>query len=255
MMRILLTNDDGISAKGIQVLCKSLSDIAEISVVAPDGNRSAVGHGITLEHPILLKEVEMECGGVFGYAISGTPADCVKLAIQGSLVPMPDIVISGINQGQNLGTDVLYSGTVSAAIEGAQQGVPAIAVSLTDYEYDDFGYAASFTKKLCLYLAGQGLPKDTLLNVNVPPLPAGEIKGVRVTKLCMMRYINVFETRIDPKGRKYFWQGGEVLEDGCRDPETDIEAIRNKEVSVTPIHFDLTNYRIMNQVKEWRLSP
>lgn len=252
-MRILLTNDDGIMAAGIQTLCSQLCDVADISVVAPDGNRSATGHGITLQQPIMVKEVKLKCCKL-GYAISGTPADCVKLAVQGKLVPTPDILISGINQGQNLGTDVLYSGTVSAAIEGALQGIPAMAVSQTDYEYDDFSYAALFTRKLCLYLAEEGLTKDTLLNVNIPAVPAEEIKGVEITKLCLMRYINVFESRVDPKGRRYFWQGGEIMEDGCHDPDSDIEAIRQNKVSITPIHFDLTNYRIMGEVKNWKIS-
>ncbi|HWI54551.1 MAG TPA: 5'/3'-nucleotidase SurE [Desulfobacteria bacterium] len=252
-MRILLTNDDGIMAKGIQTLCECLSTIAEISVVAPESERSATSHGITLRQPIMVRDVPLNSGKVMGYAISGTPADCVKLAIQGKLVPEPDIVISGINQGQNLGTDVLYSGTVSAAIEGALNGKPAIAVSLTSYEYDDFTGAAEFTRKLCLYLQEQGISQDTLLNVNVPPVPATEIKGVRVTKLCSMQYVNVFEARVDPKGRKYFWQGGEVFEEECPDQETDYAAIKDREISITPIHFDLTNYRIMDEIKQWKM--
>ena len=253
-MRILLTNDDGIMAAGIQALCKYLSEIATIDVVAPDGERSATGHGITLRQPIMVREVKLDYPNVTGFAISGTPADCVKLAIQGQLVPRPDIVISGINQGENLGTDVLYSGTVSAAIEAALNGVPAIAVSLTSYECFDFQYAAEFTRKLCLYLEQENLIKDTLLNVNIPPCAAETVTGVKVTKLCTLRYQDVFEGRVDPRGRQYFWQGGEVDQDGCFDTDSDMAAIRNNEVSITPIHFDLTNYRIIDAIKQWNIE-
>jgi len=250
-MRILLTNDDGISAPGIQALMEVLSEVGEVFVVAPDGNRSAVGHGITLQHPIMVREVKLQ--NTTGYAISGTPADCVKLAVQGTLIPSPDLVISGINQGQNLGTDVLYSGTVSAAIEGALQGFPAIAVSLDDFISNDFSYAASFTKNLSLYLKEMGLPRDTLLNVNIPAVPEDQIRGVKITKLCLMRYDNVFTDRISPKGTRYFWQAGEIVADQCQDPNTDLEAVRQKYVSVSPIHFDLTNYRIMEQIQNWKI--
>lgn len=250
---MLLTNDDGIKAAGIQALCKELSTFADLSVVAPDSERSATGHGITLRQPLMVKETAMDCKGLNGFSVSGTPADCVKLAIEGQLVPRPDIVISGINQGQNLGTDVLYSGTVSAAIEGALLGVPAIAISLASYDYQDFTYAAEFTRKLCLDLNKRGLTEDTLLNVNIPPVPMQEVQGVRVTKLGVIKYINVFEERLDPKGRKYFWQGGEIVVEECCDINTDVYAVRNNFVSVTPIHFDLTNYAIMQEVKDWNL--
>jgi 5'-nucleotidase len=253
-MRILLTNDDGIRALGINSLCKCLSEIGEVSVVAPDSERSATGHGITLRKPLMIKEIDMGFGGITGYSVSGTPADCVKLALQGQLVPLPDIVISGINQGQNLGTDVLYSGTVSAAIEGALLGVPAIAVSLTSYKYQNFDFAAAYTKKLCLDLINKKLTKDTLLNVDVPPLNPDEVKGVRITKLGETKYTNVFEGRVDPRGQKYFWQGGEILIEECCDTETDVYAVSNNYISVTPIHFDLTNFAVMDQVKGWHLE-
>ncbi|HEX3015055.1 MAG TPA: 5'/3'-nucleotidase SurE [Desulfobacteria bacterium] len=251
-MRILLTNDDGILAPGIQALARQLRSVAEISVVAPDSERSATGHGITLRRPLMVQELDLECGGK-GFAVSGTPADCVKLALQGGLVRQPDLVISGINQGQNLGTDVLYSGTVSAAIEAALLGVPGIAVSLTDYRYNDFSFAAEFTEKLCQQLAKRGLTTDTLLNINIPAVPRGQIKGSKVTKLSVIKYGNVFEERVDPQGRKYYWQSGTVLDD-IYEEDCDICAIRANQVSITPIHFDLTNYRIMDEIKRWKID-
>lgn len=254
-MRILLTNDDGIGAKGIQTLCRCLRPFAEVHVVAPDSERSATGHGITLRRPISLHEIELEnCSGIKGFAVGGTPADCVKLAIQGNLIPLPDLVISGINHGQNLGTDVLYSGTVSAAIEGSLQGVPSMAVSLTSCEYGEFDCAAEFTGKICRFLFANGLTKDTLLNVNIPPLPKEQIRGVRITKLSEIKYTNVFQEKLSSTGEKYFIQSGEIVADSLNDPETDIYAIANNNISITPIHFDLTNYRIMDLIKQWKIN-
>ncbi|MDA8443313.1 MAG: 5'/3'-nucleotidase SurE, partial [Peptococcaceae bacterium] len=162
--------------------------------------------------------------------------------------------VSGINQGQNIGTDVLYSGTVSAAIEASLQGVPAIAVSLTSYESQDFDTAAKFVRKLCEFIDEHDMIEDTLLNVNVPPVPADQIKGVRITRLSHVKYKNVFKEIVAETGERYFVQGGEILDDGTDDDDTDFKANANNEITITPIHFDLTNYKIIDLVKSWQIE-
>lgn len=251
-MRILLTNDDGIGAAGIQALWHELSKIAEVIVVAPDVERSATSQAITVHSPIRVDNYCFENPRICGWRIGGTPADCVKIALEALLTEPPDIVVAGINHGPNLGTDVLYSGTVSAAIEGALHGIPAVAVSLDAGEKYDFQPAAEFTSKLILNIANRSLPPHTLLNVNVPALPATQINGVAITKLGVRQYENAFELRHDPRGRMYYWMGGNVM-DTENDSDSDIVAIKGANISVTPIHFDLTNYGIMNLVQSWNL--
>lgn len=252
-MHILLTNDDGIEAIGIQSLRMELERVGRVSVVAPDRERSASGHGITVHKPLRVETVSFS-GGKVGWAVSGTPADCVKLALEGLLVGQrPDLVVSGINRGANLGTDVLYSGTVSAAIEGMMAGIPSVAVSLTGEDHLDFSFAARFTAKVCAKLYREGLAKDTLLNINVPDLPANEIRGVQVTRLGTRRYDNAVHKRKDPRGKVYYWLAGEVV-DVNREPGTDLAAIAEQAISVTPIHFDLTDYRILEEVRSWDLN-
>ncbi len=251
-MRILLTNDDGIGAPGIQALWQALAKIAEVFVVAPDSERSATSQAITVHHPIRVDEHCIEHPQICGWRVSGTPTDCVKLAVEALLSEKPDIVVSGINQGANLGTDVLYSGTVSAAIEGALYGIPSIAVSLDSWQFRDFGPAAEFAGKLVQIVENKTIPPNTLLNVNVPALPAEEIKGVAITKLGVRQYENTFERRQDPRGRAYYWMGGNIL-DGDNDPDSDVVNVKLGKISVTPVHFDLTNYAIMDLLKSWNL--
>ncbi|NPV26421.1 MAG: 5'/3'-nucleotidase SurE [Firmicutes bacterium] len=252
-MRILLTNDDGIYAPGIKALARALEGLGELIVAAPDRERSATGHSITVFHPIRVDRTNIPETTARGWIVEGTPADCVKLAICALLDEPPDLVVSGINRGPNLGTDVLYSGTVSAAVEGIILGVPAIAVSLTTYDYDaDYSFAASFTRRLCEEYSRQGLTPDTLLNVNIPPLDEESVAGVKVTKLGVRRYENVFEERKDPRGKSYYWLAGDVIDD-LEDPDSDVVAIHENKVSITPIHFDLTNYAIMEDIQR-RLS-
>lgn len=253
-MRILLTNDDGIGALGIQALWQVLTDIADVYVVAPDIENSAMSQAITVHQPIRLDEYLLDGPVIKAWKIGGTPTDCVKIALEALLVDnMPDIIVSGINHGPNLGTDILYSGTVSAAIEAALHGLPAIAVSLDAYANYNFTVAARFIKKLVLEVVSHSLPLNTLLNVNVPALPATEITGVAVTKLGFRQYENTFERREDPRGRSYYWMGGNVFEaDNAED--NDVNAVKQGKIAVTPIHFDLTNYPLIHTIADWKLN-
>jgi len=244
-MRILISNDDGINAEGINQLRKSLEEHAEIFVVAPDRERSATGHKITMHRPLRVKEQVYPGTNSKGWAVDGTPSDCVKLGLEALLPGPPDLVISGINLGPNLGTDVLYSGTVSAAVEGIINDIPAIAISLASYEYKDFTHSGSFIKKLVTAL-GKELRKNTLLNINVPP---GKPRGIKVTRLGNRRYVNVFYKGTDPRGGTYFWMAGEPHDVDGDDPDTDVWAVKEGFISITPIHYDLTNYQIMGEVK------
>ena len=244
-MRILISNDDGIQAEGINQLRMDLEQENEIYVVAPDRERSATGHKITMHRPLRVKEWTYPDSRTKGWAVDGTPADCVKLGLEALLPGPPDIVISGINQGSNLGTDVLYSGTVSAAIEGTINGLPAIAVSLTSYESHDFSFAGKLVRGLVAKLGGE-LPPHTLLNINVPP---GPLRGIRVTRLGHRRYVNIFDKRTDPRGRVYFWMAGEPFDVDKDDPDTDVYAIKEGYASITPVHFDLTDYPYLESLK------
>lgn len=250
-MKVLLTNDDGIQAEGIQTLRRALEKIADVTVVAPSYERSATGHGITVHKPIRAEKVHLAGSTATHWSVVGTPADCVKLALEALMDWTPDLVVSGINHGSNMGTDVLYSGTVSAAIEGMVNGLPAIAVSLTDIAELDFTFAASFTAKLCSFLKLKGFPSDTLLNVNIPP--GEQFKGVRITKLGSRHYVNTVERRTDPRGREYFWLAGDVVnQEG--DGSTDVDAVQKNFISISPLFFDLTNYAIIDNLKSWDLN-
>ena len=251
-MRILITNDDGISAPGIQALWRELAEIGEVTVVAPDIERSATSQAVTVHHPIRVDRFPVDNSAIHAWRVGGTPTDCVKLALEALMEKKPDIVVSGINQGPNLGTDVLYSGTVSAAIEAALHGFPAVAFSLNAWKNPDFGPAARYARKLLLSLEGKTFPENTLLNVNVPNVPDDQIKGVEVTKLGAVQYANIFDRRQDPRGRTYYWMGGNVV-DTENVEGTDVSAIKNKKITITPVHFDLTNYAIMHLLEEWNL--
>jgi 5'-nucleotidase len=245
-MHILLTNDDGYFAAGLQALYQTLSQESEfeISVVAPDSQKSATGHSITLFQPIFITRHPLS-HGLTGFSVTGNPADCVKLAIQGGIVPRPDLVISGINNGPNLGTDVFYSGTVSAAMEGVLLGIPSFAVSLASFSPCDFEPAARFVANL---LRENKIPYEKgLLNINIPAVPENEWKGTRVTKLGKAIYENVFEYRKGPHGREYFWQAGTIAPE--KDESSDLFAIKEGYVSLTPMHSDLTDYVQMRDLE------
>jgi len=245
-MRILLTNDDGINAKGIHALINELNTIAEIYVAAPDSERSGTGHSITVFNPI--KAVETRIPGIKqGWLVGGTPVDCVKLAINRLIQEKIDLVVSGINHGSNLGTDVLYSGTVSAAAEGVLMGCPSISVSLNSSRDDvDFDFSAQFTRRVITAVMPEGIEKDTLLNINIPLLKPDEVKGVRITKLGLRNYDNLFEERLDPRGNTYYWLGGGVLDEEQHE-DSDVYAVDSGYISITPIHLDLTDYRLMEK--------
>lgn len=253
---ILITNDDGIFAEGIQKLIQILAgengNKYRLSVIAPDRERSAVGHGITMHKPLRAEEVALyNIPDQNGMAVNGTPSDCVKLAIEAILDDKPDLVISGINRGSNLGTDVLYSGTVSAAVEGYLMGINSVAVSLTGRgDEKDFTYASRFISKLIPNLLAGMLPIPTLLNINIPK-DTDAIKGVRITSLGRRRYRNTFEKRVDPRGMHYYWLAGELIDDDedGNSTDSDTRAAREGYISVTPIHFKLTNHEIMADLK------
>jgi len=249
---ILLTNDDGIFAPGLYALYQALKDMAEVSVVAPDSEKSAVGHAITLSDPLRVSEFE-KFGEFFGYAVKGTPADCVKIAYYALLERKPDLVISGINYGSNTGINIIYSGTVSAATEGMLLGIPALAISLTTYKDADFTYAAKLGVRLAEKVLAHGLPKDTLLNVNVPNVPESEIRGIAITRMGNSTYNDNYDRRVDPHNRVYYWLTGSKIE-ANEGIEFDDGAVRQNLVSITPIHFDLTNYPYLERLREWKLT-
>jgi 5'-nucleotidase len=244
-MKILLCNDDGIHAPGISVLHRSVSGLGEVRVVAPDVERSAAGHAITLSDPIKSTPVEKD-GIFFGDAIGGTPADCIKLAVRALMKDEPPkLVLSGVNLGSNTGISVIYSGTVSAATEAVILGVPGVAFSLCTYVDPQWEMAGRVARELTERIMKHLPPPGVLLNINMPNLPYSELKGVKVTRMGRSRFIEKFHQRLDPRGRTYYWLDGdlEVQDDG---DDIDIHAVRDGYVSVTPIHLDLTAYDTMD---------
>ena len=254
-MRILLTNDDGILAPGILAAKAVLDEIAEVVVVAPERQRSAAGHAITLHKPIRLTPTTLP-DGTTGHACSGTPTDCVTLGYEIVMESRCDLVLSGINAGANLGWDLTYSGTVSAAIEGAVLGLPAIAISLVlengGPAPPDFGAAARFTARLAKQLCKAPMPRATLLNVNVPHRPEAELRGVTVTHQGRREYVDRILAREDPSGRPYYWLSGSLRED-VPDPGSDVHSVLEDRISVTPVHLDMTAYSLLDVVRAWDL--
>ncbi len=252
-MHILVTNDDGIAAKGIKSLANSLKRIGNVTVIAPERERSAVGHAITMHKPLRAKQVNLFDDRIKAWAVNGTPADCVKLGIEALMRKRPDLVFSGINRGSNLGTDVLYSGTVSAAIEAVMLGVPSAALSLASFESEDYSVVAEFALSLAANMHREGLKRNTLLNVNVPAVPRKDIKGVRVTRLGTRRYKNSFELRLDPRGEEYYWMSGEAVDENG-DSECDISLVAKNYIAITPVHFDLTRFDYIKEIDSWSLE-
>ncbi|MDH5435926.1 MAG: 5'/3'-nucleotidase SurE [Gammaproteobacteria bacterium] len=244
-MKILISNDDGYQAPGIICLADALSSIADITVVAPDRNRSGASNSLTLDNPI--RAVHTKNGVI---SVDGTPTDCVHLAITGLLAEEPDMVVSGINAGANLGDDVLYSGTVAAAMEGRFLGLPAIAVSMVGDKIEHYETAARVIKDVVQRLHHEPLPADTILNINVPDLPWEQIKGLEVTRLGHRHKAEPVIKMIDPRGRDIYWVGPPGGEQDAG-TGTDFHAINNKKVSITPIQIDLTCYKAIDQVSEW----
>jgi 5'-nucleotidase len=246
---ILITNDDGITSGALYLLRQELKDLGRVFIVAPDRDQSATSHSLTLYRPMRIERPEPDV-----FAVDGTPTDCVLIAAHGLLERAPDLVVSGVNRGPNMGDDVFYSGTVAAAIEGAMQGVPAIAVSLATASGGraDFQYACQYARKLVGTVLEKGLPPKSVLNVNVPQLRDDEIKGVRVTRLGKRTYQDTLIERTDPRGRAYYWIGGDAP---IWEPEegTDFLAVDEGYVSVTPLHLDLTDNALRAALSEWTL--
>jgi 5'-nucleotidase len=240
---ILVSNDDGIHSEGITALADALRDLGEVVVVAPDRERSAVSHSLTLHRPLRVEEL-----GPGRFTVDGTPTDCVNLAVNGILPRRPALVVSGINKGANLGDDVTYSGTVSAAMEGTLLGIPALAISLLGRGGFRFEMAAAFARRLAGWVVERGLPSDTLLNVNVPEPDGEPIRGFALTRMGRRRYGDAIVEKVDPRGKKYYWIGGEELE-FVDEEGTDFHAVRERLISVTPIHLDLTNYKSFDALK------
>lgn len=256
MALILLTNDDGIHAPGINAIRAELERIGghELWAVAPDRERSASGHAITMYRPLFPLKADIPGAKSPCYSVTGTPADSAKLAIEALLPRRPDLVISGINRGANLGTDLFYSGTVAAALEGPILGIPAIAASLDSWTSNDYSVAAHFTAQLALKVLAEGVPEGTLLNVNIPAIAAGEIKGVRITKMGRRLYKDQWDRRTDPRGRTYYWLAGELMELD-NDPDSDVAAVEAGYISVTPVQLDLTRYDQVDRLQGWKLQP
>ena len=240
-MRILLTNDDGILAEGLISLYEELKNDFDLSVVAPEMEMSAVGHAITLSNPLRVRRFKRN-GTFFGYAVSGTPADCVKIAIQEILQQRPDMIISGINLGSNVGINLLYSGTVSAATEGAFLGIPSVAISLNTKNDPDFSFPAKFSRRMIKFVTQNSLKKGTALNVNIPALPNSQIKGISFTTQDLVRQRDTYEKRNDPRGNSYYWLASETpVEESI--PNTDLRALQENRITITPITFDLTDLK------------
>ncbi|MGQ9456413.1 MAG: 5'/3'-nucleotidase SurE [Armatimonadota bacterium] len=252
-MNILVTNDDGINADGLFALKVALEKVGKVYVVAPDRPRSACGHSITLHKPLRADQVQLRDGS-FAYASNGTPSDCVSLALRGLVKEQIDLVVAGINKGPNLGWDLTYSGTVSAAMEGAIMGVQSFSISVTASKGEvEYSFTASFAAHLALMLAEKHLPSDTLLNVNVPALPAGQIRGVRITRQGQRRYTGNVVKRVDPSGRAYYWLGDDTVVDKL-DEGTDVKAVVDGYISVCPIHLDLTDYNTLREMFSWGIQ-
>jgi 5'-nucleotidase len=249
---ILVTNDDGVTAAGLLALKTACAEIAEVTVLAPDHNWSASGHVKTMHKPLRVSELVL-ADGTLALSTSGAPSDAVSLALLGIVENPIDLVVSGVNLGPNLGHDVTYSGTVTAAMEAAISGVPAIAISLDSQEYDHSDTAARFAASLARKTLDRGLPDGVLLNVNVPPLPAHKLAGVAVTRMGLRIYRDELIRRLDPRGRPYYWIGGPAPT-GVEEEGTDIWAVANRYISVTPIQLDLTAHDVLPTLREWDLE-
>lgn len=244
-IRILISNDDGINSEGLHKLHEALKELGEVYVVAPDRDQSAVSHSLSLYRPLRINKAAEDV-----YTVDGTPTDCINLAINGILKDRkPDLLVAGINKGENLGDDITYSGTVSAAMEGTLLGVPSIAVSLASRSDHIFDTACFYSILISKYVLDKGLPKDTLLNVNVPNLSKAKIKGVIVTRQGKRIYEEPVVEKTDPRGKKYYWIGGDEL-DYINIENSDIEAVNEGYVSVTPIKLDFTNFGFMEDLRK-----
>jgi 5'-nucleotidase len=251
---ILVTNDDGISAPGIRALIAIMSEIGEVVVVAPDKPQSAMGHAITINSTLYLNKISKENALITEYTCSGTPVDCVKLAVNEILKQKPDLCVSGINHGSNSSINVIYSGTMSAAVEAGIEGIPAIGFSLLDYDWNaDFESSKSFIKKIVLETLEKGLPEGVVLNVNIPKLKENEIKGIKICRQAKAIWEEKFDKRQTPYGKDYYWLTGEFVNQD-KGEDTDEFALSKSYISVVPVQFDLTAHHTIQQLNTWNLN-
>ena len=251
---ILVTNDDGITAPGIRVLISVMSEIGTVVVVAPDKPQSAMGHAITLNSTLFINKVSLENAIVTEYSCSGTPVDCVKLAVNEILHQKPDLCVSGINHGSNSSINVIYSGTMSAAVEAGIEGIPAIGFSLLDYDWNaDFDAVKPSIRKITLEVLEKGMPENVVFNVNFPKLKENEIKGIKICRQAKAIWMEKFDKRITPQGKDYYWLTGEFVNQD-KGEDTDEWALENGYISVVPVQFDLTAHHTIQQLNTWNLK-
>ena len=251
---ILVTNDDGITAPGIRTLIEVMNDIGDVIVVAPDSPQSAMGHAITINSTLFVEQVTIDKGKQKEYSCSGTPADCVKLAVTEILGRKPDICVSGINHGSNSSINVIYSGTMSAAIEAGIEGIPAIGFSLLDYNWNaNFDACKSYVKTITNHVLNEGIPKGVVLNVNIPNADKNDIKGVKICRQAKANWEEEFDKRKNPQGREYYWLTGKFV-NLDKGEDTDEWALKNNYISVVPIQFDLTAHHCIQNLNTWNLN-
>lgn len=250
---ILVTNDDGITAPGIRALIAIMSQVGEVVVVAPDKPQSAMGHAITINNTLFVNKISAKEASILEYNCSGTPVDCVKLAVNELMDRKPDLCVSGINHGSNSSINVIYSGTMSAAVEAAIEGIPAIGFSLLDYDWNaNFEFAAEYIKKITLQVLENGLPKGTALNVNIPKLSTKQIKGIKVCRQANALWVEKFDKRKTPQNKDYYWLTGEFINND-KGTDTDEWALEQGYITVVPVQFDLTAHHAIPLLNEWNL--
>lgn len=251
---ILITNDDGITAPGIRQLIKIMNEIGEVVVVAPDSPQSGKGHAVTIDSTLYISKRKIDNGKQTEYSCNGTPVDCVKIAKHEILKRTPDLCVSGINHGSNSSINVIYSGTMSAAVEAGIEGIPAIGFSLLDVSWNaDFSQSEDFIKQITWNVLRNGLPKGTILNVNIPNLPKSEIKGIKICRQAKARWIEEFDKRTNPQGRNYYWLTGKFVNED-KGEDTDEWALENGYISVVPVQYDLTAYHAISQLNMWNFD-
>lgn len=251
---ILVTNDDGITAPGLRFLIRQMNEMGEVVVVAPEGPQSGMGHAITINATLRCDEITVNDGPQRDFSCSGTPVDCVKMAVNVVLDRRPDLIVSGINHGSNASINVIYSGTMSAAVEGALEGIPSVGFSLLDYSWDaDFSHAEQPIRTIIREVMSNGLPKGTCLNVNIPKHSTAPIRGIKVCRQADANWTEEFDRREDPRGRSYYWLTGrfEVFDKG---EDTDEWALAHNYVSVVPIETDFTAHHFMGELNRWGLN-
>ena len=248
---ILVTNDDGINAPGIRTLISVVKDIGDVIVVAPDSPQSGMGHAITINSTLHSSRITPKNSEIIEYSCSGTPADCVKLAINELMPRKPDLCVSGINHGSNSSINVIYSGTMSAAIEAGIEGVPAIGFSLLDYSWNaDFSQSKDFIRKITLNALNNGIPKGVILNVNIPAVKKSDIKGVKICRQAKAYWVEEFDKRKNPLGQEYYWLTGKFVNKD-QGEDTDEWALKNNYISIVPVEFDLTAHHAIQDLNEW----